>query len=36
LNIESIKNELSQSIGEMVAGEVQRVMNDQQKNFKSN
>lgn len=36
LNIDSIKNELSQSIGEMVAGEVQRVMNDQQKNFKSN
>jgi TP901 family phage tail tape measure protein len=36
LNIESIKNELSQSIGEMVAGEVQRVMNDQQKKYKSN
>ena len=33
LNIESIKQELSTSIGQMVAGEVQRVMNERNTGF---
>ena len=36
LNVESIKNELSKSIGEMVADEVTKAMDSQNKTFKSN
>jgi hypothetical protein len=35
LNLESIKQELSTSIGQMVAEEVKKVMNDNNKNFKA-
>jgi len=36
LNVETLKNELSSSIGEMVASEVAKVMDNQNKTFKSN
>ena len=36
LNVESIKNELSKSIGEMVGDEVKRALDDKNKTFKSN
>ena len=36
LNVESIKNELSRSIGEMVGDEVKRALDDKNKTFKSN
>lgn len=36
LNVETIKNELSKSIGEMVGDEVQRALKDKNNNFKSN
>jgi len=36
LNVETLKNELSSSIGEMVASEVTKVMDNQNKTFKSN
>lgn len=36
LNVETLKNELSKSIGEMVGDEVQRALKDKNNNFKSN
>ena len=36
LNVDTIKNELSKSIGEMVADEVTKAMDSQNKTFKSN
>ena len=36
LTVETIKNELSKSIGEMVGDEVQRALKDKNNNFKSN